>query len=72
MHKKIVSTCSPNNNMYQMSLYSVYRQDTPWRGGFSKSVRPKDWNCARVLSFFPSVSSALYFAFLAARQCDYN
>ena len=30
MHKKILSTCSPNNN-YALSLYSVYRQEIPWR-----------------------------------------
>ena len=30
MHKKIVDTCSPNNKM-QLSLYSVYRQEIPWR-----------------------------------------
>ena len=43
MHKKIVSTCSPNNNMC-WSLYSVYRQEIPWRVIFSNSVGLEDWN----------------------------
>ena len=43
MRKKIVSTCSPNHNMYWV-LYSVYRQEIPWRVIFSYSVRWKGWN----------------------------
>ena len=30
MHKEIVSTCSPNN-IYALILYSVNRQEIPWR-----------------------------------------
>ena len=42
MHKKIVSTCSPNNNMYSVCIQYIVKK-FPDGFIFSNSVRSNSW-----------------------------